>query len=216
MPHLPRDRRAQPRQDRERVRLRLRAARPRRVLHAPGAALAAHRRPSASTRRSRSKASCACAAASRAARCTLSLEILSHARERAQRRRAEAASQRPAPRKATLVPPRIAYRRELERWAVPMPTIDPEVVLRSAQLMGDYGPDFHYGHYLALAPRGAGRRRGDRRRRAVCARAVRADEEAVAAGQRPGRGPEREGSAARASSASRSSAAQAGTRCAAK
>lgn len=79
------------------------------------------------------------------------LEILGHVRERAARRKAEEAAARSGPRKVSLIPPRIAYRRELERWAVPMPTIDPEVVLRSAQLIDDYGPDFRYGHYLALS-----------------------------------------------------------------
>jgi short subunit dehydrogenase-like uncharacterized protein len=32
-------------------------------------------------------------------------------------------------------------------WIAPMPTIDPEIVLRSAALL-DYGPHFRYGHYL--------------------------------------------------------------------
>ncbi len=78
------------------------------------------------------------------------LEILTHVRERAKQRRAAEAQAGSGPRKVSLIPPRIAYRKELERWAVPMPTIDPEVVLRSAQLIDDYGPDFRYGHYLAL------------------------------------------------------------------
>ncbi|MGI8625123.1 MAG: saccharopine dehydrogenase family protein [Geodermatophilaceae bacterium] len=33
------------------------------------------------------------------------------------------------------------------RWAVPLPTIDPIVVGRSARALDRYGPDFRYGHY---------------------------------------------------------------------
>ncbi len=32
-------------------------------------------------------------------------------------------------------------------WALPLPTIDPLVVLRSAAALPRYGPDFRYGHY---------------------------------------------------------------------
>ncbi|GAA4410710.1 saccharopine dehydrogenase NADP-binding domain-containing protein [Actinokineospora soli] len=35
-------------------------------------------------------------------------------------------------------------------WALPAPTIDPQVVLRSARALDWYGPDFTYGHYLAF------------------------------------------------------------------
>ncbi len=38
----------------------------------------------------------------------------------------------------------------LGAWALPMPTIDPQVVLRSARCLDRYGPDFSYGHYVAL------------------------------------------------------------------
>ncbi|MFZ0041663.1 MAG: saccharopine dehydrogenase NADP-binding domain-containing protein [Solirubrobacteraceae bacterium] len=33
-------------------------------------------------------------------------------------------------------------------WILPVPTIDPIVVLRSARALERYGPDFSYGHYL--------------------------------------------------------------------
>ncbi len=33
-------------------------------------------------------------------------------------------------------------------WVLPLPTIDPQVVLRSAAALERYGPDFSYGHYL--------------------------------------------------------------------
>jgi short subunit dehydrogenase-like uncharacterized protein len=34
-------------------------------------------------------------------------------------------------------------------WTVPMPSIDPEIVARSARALDRYGPDFTYGHYFA-------------------------------------------------------------------
>jgi short subunit dehydrogenase-like uncharacterized protein len=33
-------------------------------------------------------------------------------------------------------------------WVVPVPTIDPQTVLRSARALDRYGPDFSYAHYL--------------------------------------------------------------------
>lgn len=33
-------------------------------------------------------------------------------------------------------------------WALMMPTIDPDIVLRSASMLAAYGPSFRYGHYL--------------------------------------------------------------------
>ncbi len=35
-------------------------------------------------------------------------------------------------------------------WALPLPTIDPQIVLRSARALDRYGPDFTYGHYAAM------------------------------------------------------------------
>ncbi len=35
-------------------------------------------------------------------------------------------------------------------WLVPLPTIDAQVVLRSAAALERYGPDFSYGHYAAF------------------------------------------------------------------
>jgi short subunit dehydrogenase-like uncharacterized protein len=40
--------------------------------------------------------------------------------------------------------------RGLGAWALPLPTIDPEVVRRSAVALDRYGPDFTYSHYVAL------------------------------------------------------------------
>ncbi|MEU5882270.1 saccharopine dehydrogenase NADP-binding domain-containing protein [Spirillospora sp. NPDC047279] len=46
-------------------------------------------------------------------------------------------SRRPAPRTRT-------------RWPLPLPTIDPQIVTRSAAANDRYGPDFSYGHYVAV------------------------------------------------------------------
>ncbi|GAB2601512.1 saccharopine dehydrogenase family protein [Kribbella endophytica] len=35
-------------------------------------------------------------------------------------------------------------------WAVPLPTVDPQIVRRSALLLDAYGPDFTYSHYAAV------------------------------------------------------------------
>jgi len=35
-------------------------------------------------------------------------------------------------------------------WALPLPTIDPQVILRSARSLERYGPDFTYGHFAAV------------------------------------------------------------------
>ncbi|MCZ7680707.1 MAG: saccharopine dehydrogenase [Sandaracinaceae bacterium] len=45
---------------------------------------------------------------------------------------------------------RVRYEPEIGGWAAPLPTIDPQVVLRSARILEDYGPDFAYGHYVRV------------------------------------------------------------------
>jgi short subunit dehydrogenase-like uncharacterized protein len=39
---------------------------------------------------------------------------------------------------------------DIGAWVLPMPTIDPQIILRSARTHERYGPDFTYGHYLAV------------------------------------------------------------------
>lgn len=41
-------------------------------------------------------------------------------------------------------------RHELGSWVLPAPVIDPQVVLRSARALDRYGPDFSYGHNIAV------------------------------------------------------------------
>ncbi|NLY95045.1 MAG: saccharopine dehydrogenase [Myxococcales bacterium] len=66
-------------------------------------------------------------------------------------RRTREASKPPAPttgRKVSLVERPLRRGPYGTEWALLMPTIDPQVVLRSAAALEDYGPDFRYGHYL--------------------------------------------------------------------
>jgi short subunit dehydrogenase-like uncharacterized protein len=42
------------------------------------------------------------------------------------------------------------HERAVDSWVLPMPTIDPQIVLRSARALDRYGPDFSYGHYIAV------------------------------------------------------------------
>jgi short subunit dehydrogenase-like uncharacterized protein len=49
---------------------------------------------------------------------------------------------------APLGAPRFA--KEVGAWALPLPTIDAQVVRRSARALKRYGPDFHYRHYAAV------------------------------------------------------------------
>jgi short subunit dehydrogenase-like uncharacterized protein len=53
-------------------------------------------------------------------------------------------------RTARALPRKVRFDRELGLWLVPMPTIDPLVVLQSARTLPEYGPDFRYGHFLGL------------------------------------------------------------------
>jgi short subunit dehydrogenase-like uncharacterized protein len=64
----------------------------------------------------------------------------------AQRRRMEPRSER----KVSSVKDPARYERSLGAWALPLPTIDPQVVKRSAGALERYGPDFAYGHYAAV------------------------------------------------------------------
>jgi short subunit dehydrogenase-like uncharacterized protein len=63
----------------------------------------------------------------------------------AERRRKE---QRPPDRRAKGVVGRPRHDSFAGGWVVPLPTIDPQVVLRSARALERYGPDFSYSHYF--------------------------------------------------------------------
>lgn len=42
------------------------------------------------------------------------------------------------------------FSRETGTWALPLPTVDPQIVARSARALPRYGPDFRYRHYAAV------------------------------------------------------------------
>ncbi|MEV7277460.1 saccharopine dehydrogenase NADP-binding domain-containing protein [Streptomyces sp. NPDC093111] len=42
------------------------------------------------------------------------------------------------------------FSRETGTWALPLPTLDPQVVKRSAAALERYGPDFRYRHYASV------------------------------------------------------------------
>lgn len=57
---------------------------------------------------------------------------------------------RPANRKVGATGGGIRREKTLGTWVVPFPTIDPQVVKRSAAALDRYGPDFRYGHYVQV------------------------------------------------------------------
>jgi short subunit dehydrogenase-like uncharacterized protein len=69
-------------------------------------------------------------------------QTLAAARER---RKAEP---RPEGRNVRSAPARIRRAPDLGGWAVPLPTIDPVVIRRSAAAVERYGPEFTYGHHM--------------------------------------------------------------------
>lgn len=75
------------------------------------------------------------------------IEQLSRARQYLDARRT-AANDRAPFEKVRALPVRLHYNRLLQRWACPLPTVDPQVVRQSARLRGDYGQSFAYGHFL--------------------------------------------------------------------
>ncbi|TWD84083.1 short subunit dehydrogenase-like uncharacterized protein [Kribbella amoyensis] len=58
------------------------------------------------------------------------------------------AEERPAKRSVKVKAGRI--HRAQGFWAVPLPTVDPQIVRNSALLLDEYGPDFRYSHYAAV------------------------------------------------------------------
>ncbi len=65
----------------------------------------------------------------------------------AERKRVEP---RPAGREVHGLRGRPKHAPEAGGWALPMPTIDPQIVCRSARALQRYGPDFSYGHYFVV------------------------------------------------------------------
>ncbi|TCB96483.1 saccharopine dehydrogenase [Micromonospora zingiberis] len=65
-------------------------------------------------------------------------------------RERRAVEPRPTDRRVRAVAGKLARSRDLPAWAVPLPTIDPQVVRRSAAARPEYGPDFRYRHFAAV------------------------------------------------------------------
>jgi short subunit dehydrogenase-like uncharacterized protein len=65
----------------------------------------------------------------------------------AERRRAEPGD---PTRRVRAVPGRPGYDRDLRAWVLPLRSIDPQIVVRSARALDHYGPDFCYSHFVAV------------------------------------------------------------------
>ncbi|MEV6693909.1 saccharopine dehydrogenase NADP-binding domain-containing protein [Micromonospora sp. NPDC051196] len=65
-------------------------------------------------------------------------------------RERRAVEPRPTDRRVRAVPGKLARSRDLPVWAMPLPTIDPQVVRRTAAARPEYGPDFRYRHFAAV------------------------------------------------------------------
>lgn len=57
---------------------------------------------------------------------------------------------RPEGRRVRTVARRPHFDKDAGYWLVPLPTIDPFVIRRSAEALEEYGPDFEYAHYAAV------------------------------------------------------------------
>lgn len=76
---------------------------------------------------------------------------LSRRRETAEAHRGRRRAEPPLEgRRVRVVTGRPHHHSGLSAWALPLPTIDPEVVRRSARALPAYGPDFAYSHFAAL------------------------------------------------------------------
>ncbi|WP_151480423.1 saccharopine dehydrogenase family protein [Streptomyces albicerus] len=53
-------------------------------------------------------------------------------------------------RRAYAPPGAPRFAKEVGAWALPLPTIDAQIVQRSARALEQYGPDFRYRHYAAV------------------------------------------------------------------
>ena len=53
-------------------------------------------------------------------------------------------------RRVRAVSGRPGYDKRVGRWVLPMPTIDPQIVVRSAAALERYGPEFSYSHFAAF------------------------------------------------------------------
>jgi short subunit dehydrogenase-like uncharacterized protein len=78
--------------------------------------------------------------------------IREYAKVAKQRRARE---QYPQGRKIGSTRQRVHYERSLGTWVVPFPSVDPQMVRRSAAALDRYGPEFRYGHYVQVKKLGS-------------------------------------------------------------
>lgn len=84
---------------------------------------------------------------------TLASALLAFSRPAAMRKTARArraAEPRPVGRQVHTVATRPRWSKDAQAWVLPLPTIDPQVVVRSAASLPAYGPDFRYAHQAAV------------------------------------------------------------------
>lgn len=75
------------------------------------------------------------------------INAFGRAREHLAKRRQQRQGRQPGARDVRSV---MRFQRVDHGWAVPLPTIDPEVVIRSARRYPSYGRKFRYGHYAVV------------------------------------------------------------------
>lgn len=67
-----------------------------------------------------------------------------------ERRKAESAGRASSSRRVRALPQRPVRAPDGRGWGLPLPTIDPVIVRRSARALDEYGPDFSYGHFALV------------------------------------------------------------------
>jgi short subunit dehydrogenase-like uncharacterized protein len=81
-----------------------------------------------------------------------SVSAMSRLRKASEAHRERRAAE-PAPaagRRVRVVSQRPGFDRRIGKWVLPMPTIDPQIVVRSAAALERYGPEFSYSHQAAF------------------------------------------------------------------
>jgi short subunit dehydrogenase-like uncharacterized protein len=75
----------------------------------------------------------------------------SHLREASRAARERRARESKPPGRRVHGPLGVPHREQELGWALPLPTIDPQIVLRSAAALPRYGPNFSYEHYAVAS-----------------------------------------------------------------
>ena len=78
------------------------------------------------------------------------VEAMGKARKGGLGRRKQRRAPAPGDRRVGSMPQKVRYEKRLSSWVAPLPTIDPQVVKRSARTLEEFGPDFRYGHFVQI------------------------------------------------------------------